>query len=70
MFKWDLTHFLDSIESPFVTFDGDGYVEDEKELFSPVVFDYQLDKNDDKTSEMSFPFVLPDLYLNSPLVLK
>ena len=82
MFRWELTQFLESIESPFVSFDGAGYTlekngcvnsEDENKVFAPVVFDcstkiYQFDKNE--ASPLAFSFPLPDLYLNRPLVLK
>ena len=78
MFRWELTHFLESIESPFVTFDGVGReTTDEKEIFTPIAFNYaghnsQLDTVDTNgaASEMSFPFPISDLYLNRPLVLK
>ena len=61
--QFDIRNFLDSIKSPFLTFD-DPNMENR-------IFDFSYFGGDPKrASQLTFPFPLPDLYLDRPLVLK
>ena len=61
MFTWDLTHFLDSIRAPFLSFN--------ESVNETIKFIYSINAKLN-TSHLSFPFPMPDLYLDRPLVLK
>ena len=68
--SWDLTHFLCSIEAPFLTFDNHN-----NQLPMELIFDKKLNENcninnGNDNSYLTFPYPMPDLYTNRPLVLK
>ena len=61
--QFDIRNFLDSIKSPFLTFDDPN--------MNDQIFNFSYFGGDTKrASQLIFPFRLPDLYLDRPLVLK
>ena len=71
-FTWDLTHFLDSIQRPFATFDDKNslqFIYENEETTFTKSKRKKTEKDKDK-SQVSFPFPIPDLYLDRPLVMK